>query len=51
MEYNVSVSLYLKVKDTGILTVISPQERKRQEVRVCVCVCVCAPQYIPAGMS
>lgn len=23
-----------KVKDTGILTVISPQERKRQEVRI-----------------
>lgn len=26
----------LKVKDTGILDSVTPQERKRQEVRVCV---------------
>lgn len=26
-----------KVRDTGILTLVSPQERKRQEVSACVC--------------
>lgn len=32
-ELNISSSFYLlQVRDTGILTMISPQERKRQEV-------------------